>query len=1388
MRLLADVLIITCNEIEGRAVLDVFSGGSMRAATVVNCGDQAFHDLGLVNGLRTAMVQSEMGSIGLGASLQTVQEAVATIQPGAVVMMGVAFGAHPETQKIGQILVSRQVAVYEPQRVGTVNGSAVITARGPKVDASANLLSHFRASNMHWDPTHAEVTFGLILSGEKLIDNSEFLAHLLHLEPETIGGEMEGAGLYVACQRAKRDWILAKAICDWADGNKRINKSENQKLAATNAAKFILHALNTGSLEVRSGPSKSIGHRVSGSSTSAATVSIMINKPLDDFGLEEQSALITTVARLTHVPKDEIHMIQIVDGSSKVTVEMPESAARTLETLWKARHRELGALHITHLTMTLASSEEVVSENDQENAPPEFEVGQMVGLRADPQTTGAVIQIVLGSPENRFVVFHGRATATYYASQLVAITPSVATGEICGVGAFHAQLTALQLRHPTLSALYSLNASRVDFIPYQFRPVLKFVRSDRPRLLIADEVGVGKTIEAGLILREMQARTDLRSVLIICPKPLVTERKWEIEMRRFDERFLPLNGPTLRYCLRETQLDGVWPEQYCKAILPFSLFNEQLVFGRSGKQRPQHGSGLLDLDPPPKFDLVIVDEAHHLKNTDTFVHQGVRFFSENAEAAVFLTATPVQLGSEDLFVLLNLLRPDLVIDRESFEHMASPNSHIYQAVELARYGMEGWERAAGQALDRAAMTPWGRSILNGDPDFDRLRNLMHGPALSKEQRVSCVRELEQKNSFSGLINRTRRRDIGAFTTRKPETVTVGFTPQQKRLHDDLLATQARILQLLHGDANVKFMMSTIRRQAASCLYGLAPFLRDILNRRIDELELDEADEGAQPIDSELLPRIEDQIKEVIAQADNLDPHDPKLGALVEIIGTKEATSNNKVLLFSSFRHTLHYIDANLRRNGIRLGLIHGDTPELDRQELRRRFSLPRENALAVDVLLSSEVGCEGLDYQFCDCLVNYDLPWNPMRIEQRIGRIDRYGQRSEAVAIYNLITPGTIDADIYERCLLRIGVFRQSLGGSEEILGRITRELRSVAENLSLSDDERRARLQQLADNEIRLLQEQAALEEQQAELFGIGFPPGQAQEEIDNASSFWLSPWALKNLIERYLQQRLGDEQQYVLGEKSLRTLRLGQEARLKLIEDFRGLPKQTSFIHREWEAWLKGNEYLLPITFDGPTAAERRDVTLITPVHPLAQQAAQTTEAPHPFRTAFRVKGPLVAGEYAFAIYKWEKRGVRDDVILQPVCATPELTKNFFELLQQAEPPDELNRVKISEEVVFSELDSHHQRLWAEARAEHELRTEQLVKRRRESLETSHKARINILKEQLSVATEKNIRRMRESQLANAEADYLRRTAELDVALSRADIIANPVAFGVIVVEETL
>lgn len=1019
-----------------------------------------------------------------------------------------------------------------------------------------------------------------------------------------------------------------------------------------------------------------------------------------------------------------------------------------------------------------------------EKPPAAFSAGQIVFLKSNPALKGAVVDVLPGSPEDRVKVFRESNIQTYYASQLRVEGQTADDVHPFSCARFHAYLTALQIRHPSLSTLYSLNAARVDFIPYQFRPVLKFIRSDRPRLLIADGVGVGKTIEAGLILRELQARRDIRSILIICPRPLVTERKWQNEMKRFEERFTHLDGSTLRYCISEMDLDGEWPDQYQKVILPYSLFNEALLYGSGGRGKRRHRKGLLDLDPPPRFDLVIVDEAHHIRNQDTYTHKAVRFFCDHAEAALFLTATPIQLGSHDLFVLLNTLRPDLILDHESFAHMAEPNPFINQAVDHARSQGPNWTAQATKALDEAAATAWGQTILKSNPEFKQIRSQIAGGKIAVDERVQLITDIEGLHTFSGIINRTRRRDIGEFTIRKPETVNVELTADQEQLHDMLLQVQKEIFRRLHGDTSVKFMMTTIRRQAASCLYGLTPFLEDILSRHLDELAWEEADNTAQVPSDQAISRIQAQIQTILARVRALDPQDLKLEALRKIIRDKQNLPNNKVMLFSGFRHTLHYLYRHLKADGVRVGLIHGGTPDEDRIELRNRFEGTRENTRSLDVLLFSEIGCEGLDYQFCDCIVNYDLPWNPMRVEQRIGRIDRKGQKSESVAIVNLITPGTVDADIYERCLLRIGVFESALGSSEEILGDITREIRNIAENYTLSAEDRREKLQQLADNKIRLVQEQEDLEQKQMELFGIHLPEEQMEKEIEDAASFWLDAASIRRIVTFYLKQTCGPDQEFILGEKPLKTLRLAQDARNRLLHDFRQLPRQNTAIYREWENWLKGGNPHLSITFEADCATQHPETVFIMPLHPLVRQAAQSFVTEERVVTRLKVQDYEVpAGRYEFGIYQWRFHGIREDLVLKPISSAQVITPHLTRLLEKAVDADEPGDHAMP---VWDDLDAQHYQLWAAAQAEHTQRTQELAAYRRESLSTSHRARIGLLAEQHEQASDQNIRRMRQSQIAAAEADYSRRLQELDRAMESADVVTEPVAYGTLIIEE--
>jgi formylglycine-generating enzyme required for sulfatase activity/nucleoside phosphorylase len=232
------ILIVTATKTEAQAVLQVFSQVPDKKWTRQVIGNKTYYNLGIHGGAPVSMVQSEMGTATPGGALLTVRQAIQDLHPQAVIMCGIAFGLCPDKQKMGEILVAKQLQYYEPQRVDLQRGQI---PRGDRVTSAERLLDRFRSGDNDWRgaPTH----FGLVVSGEKLVNDPAFRDWLLKNEPEAIGGEMEGAGLYVAARDAKVDWILVKAICDWADGKKN---DDAQQLAARNAAQFVLYVLQLG--------------------------------------------------------------------------------------------------------------------------------------------------------------------------------------------------------------------------------------------------------------------------------------------------------------------------------------------------------------------------------------------------------------------------------------------------------------------------------------------------------------------------------------------------------------------------------------------------------------------------------------------------------------------------------------------------------------------------------------------------------------------------------------------------------------------------------------------------------------------------------------------------------------------------------------------------------------------------------------------------------------------------------------------------------------------------------------------------------------------------------------------------------------------------------------
>jgi nucleoside phosphorylase len=245
-----DVLLVVATRKELRAVNAVLQDKFDRSLKPFPIGSNPYSDLGIIGNTRVYLALTKKGP---GESQQTVNNAIGDLNPLSIILLGIAFGVDKKKQKIGEVLISECLYLYEDQRVGTSRkgkakkGKIKITHRGKDATATTRLVNTFEMATITW--TKAKVHVGILLSGSKLIDNLDYRESIRKESPEAIGGEMEGAGLYSAAHDKKKDWVVVKAICDWADGNKKINKEKRQAKAALNAAKFVFHVLEMGSLQ-----------------------------------------------------------------------------------------------------------------------------------------------------------------------------------------------------------------------------------------------------------------------------------------------------------------------------------------------------------------------------------------------------------------------------------------------------------------------------------------------------------------------------------------------------------------------------------------------------------------------------------------------------------------------------------------------------------------------------------------------------------------------------------------------------------------------------------------------------------------------------------------------------------------------------------------------------------------------------------------------------------------------------------------------------------------------------------------------------------------------------------------------------------------------------------
>ena len=1032
-----------------------------------------------------------------------------------------------------------------------------------------------------------------------------------------------------------------------------------------------------------------------------------------------------------------------------------------------------------------------------------FVIGQIVRLIADHSRSGPIIaEIPMTDGQMRYRVFHSPTDIREYLAEQIEAVDITPTGdrlidalqreEWLPVSQFQAHLTAARLADPQVDHLYSLYAGRIQHIPFQFKPLLRFLRADQPRLFIADEVGVGKTIEAGLILKELQSRQRVDNVLVLCPKALVV--KWREEMRRFDEDFRPLSAENLRYCLEETHLDGVWPAQYSRAIVHLELLRQE-PYLRGVKSRPYPKQGLMTLEPPPHFTLLIVDEAHHLRTPGTLSHQLARFLCEISDAVLFLSATPVHVGSDNLFTLLNLLRPDLFSNRQVFNQVIEPNQYLTKAMRAVRlrHPVNEWQQEAVASLNEIEATTWGRQVISHDPLFIEWKTrLARNDLLSDEERIRCLRDLEEIHSLAHIINRTRRRDIGRFTIREPHTVTVPFTEPQRVFYQALMDFRREVLLQTHNPVVVELITDTLQRQAASCLPALIPSIDAFLKTGRFSLNVISDDPESEDFETDLPAELLDQARELKELARTLPDEDPKFEQLRGLIQeTMQSEGPGKVLVFSYFLHTLHYLYQKLYLMGYRVGLVTGEiTDDRERELLRNRFRLPKENEEAIDILLSSEVGCEGLDYEFCDRLVNYDIPWNPMRIEQRIGRIDRFGQPAEKILIFNFITPGTVEERIFFRCFERLGIFQDTLGDLEEVLGELVDDLTKIALDPKLSDAQAEELARQKSDNLLRQVEEERRLEEESGAFLGVD---QLFTDDIQTmvAEGRFVSPEDLIRMVEFFVEQpEIGGKLTRDEKNAGLYRLRLKKESRQVLLEKVQAderLDRATLVFTR----WLQGDEPYLIVTFDQKIALENRQIPFITPLHPLVRAAVNgLTPNSIPLVSWLSIKDSnLPEGRFLFICELWDFLGIHPEIRMVNFCwdinrdeVNEQLSSRLIGLLENCQVYTETGHVGgtvISKK--FSQLDEVLQKHRRELLGRFIERNNFLVNRKISGLEVWYKTRIQRIDAELSLVRDDRIRRMKEAEKTNIEKDYQQKRSDLE-ARKVADITTRRIAAGIL------
>lgn len=496
---------------------------------------------------------------------------------------------------------------------------------------------------------------------------------------------------------------------------------------------------------------------------------------------------------------------------------------------------------------------------------------------------------------------------------------------------------------------------KITLYIHQINNALKFLNDMNGRILIADEVGLGKTIEAAIILKELIVREDIKKILILCPSSLTTQ--WEGELlEKFGLQF-----------------------EINRSVHHWSNY-DKIIASIDTAKRTKHIQEIAAI----KWDLLIIDEAHRLKNSATIGYKALQNIKANNK--IFLTATPIQNNLMELFNIIDLLDKGYFGTSADFRRTFIADDKGHRLANKERFG----EQIKGIMV----------------------RNTRKQSGLEFTKRnvytVSIDQTPEEKEFEEIALNFIRERytEIKDFSDEKLNEYAKDL---DKSKEDDILSKKPTENKNIKGVGTLQLMI--LARMLTSCKYAFSLSFDRYVKKNISD--------PVRKLEAEKILKLREQFDE-----------NKKMHKIVDLI----KKINDKTIVFTQFIATQSTLTSELEGAGFKVEQINGSMNSEEKKHAIRKLKNGQS-----DMLISTESGSEGLNLQFCHNLINYDLPWNPMRVEQRIGRIHRIGQEYD-VSIYNICVKGTIEEYILQKLYLKIDLFKLAIGDIADIVSEVIEE------------------------------------------------------------------------------------------------------------------------------------------------------------------------------------------------------------------------------------------------------------------------------------------------------------------------------------------------------------